>query len=276
MRLLTYQSLWGMEGKMTEKLEAAKAAGHDGVETVLPSADEATLFKETLERLDLRFIAQIHTIGDHLASFGELVERAADFRPVLINAQSARDSMSESEQDAFYEGALRIEKQFGIPVGHETHRSRPLFTPWTTARLLRQFPELKITADFSHWVNVCESHLQDQEENLSFAIERTVHIHGRIGYPQGPQVPHPAADAFQGELELFTGWWRRMLLLRKERGEAFATFTAEFGPPGYMPIHHETGASVADLQEVNGWMTTYMKQLYKAWSLGEDHSKAPS
>lgn len=259
-KLLTFQAFWGLEGSLMDNLEAAKSAGYDGVETGLPSDNESETFRSALERLELQYVAQVFTSGDHLASFREQVEKAAIYRPVLINAHSAKDSMNESEQDTFFEGALAIEREAGIPVGHETHRGRAMFTPWATARLLGKFPELRITADFSHWVNVCESMLEDQEENMALAIERTIHVHGRVGFPEGPQVPHPASPYFAAELERFSGWWERIMRQRAASGASHATFTAEFGPPGYMPIDPFTGRPVADLKEVNGWMTAYARE----------------
>ncbi|MDQ6420633.1 sugar phosphate isomerase/epimerase [Paenibacillus sp. LHD-117] len=268
MKLLTHLAFWGVEGTLLDNMEAAKSAGHNGIETGVPSEADGEAFKETLDRLELTYVAQIFTSGDHLASFEEQVKRAAAYRPVLINAHSAKDSMTEAEQDAFYEGALRIEQQYGVPIGHETHRGRAMFTPWATSRLLKKFPELRITADFSHWVNVCESHLTDQEENVALAIDRTIHVHGRIGFPEGPQVPHPASPFFKGELELFTGWWKRIMERQAKEGRDFATFTAEFGPPGYMPTEPFTNAPIADLMEVNAWTTRHMREQFAGWKLG--------
>lgn len=82
---------------------------------------------------------------DHIRSFKEQVERTAAFEPVHIVSHSARDCMSDAEQDHFFDSALCIEEQHGVMIAHETHRHRAMFTPWTTARLLRKFPELKIS-----------------------------------------------------------------------------------------------------------------------------------
>ncbi|MDQ8738560.1 hypothetical protein [Paenibacillus sp. LHD-38] len=176
--------------------------------------------------------------------------------------------MTETEQDRFYEKALVIERLSGLAVGHETHRSRAMFTPWTTARLLKKFPVLRITADFSHWVNVCESHLENHEAELAIAIERTIHIHGRVGFPEGPQVPHPAAPEYGTELALFMNWWKRIFTKQADTGKEWATFTAEFGPPSYMPTEPFTKKPVADLWEVNHWMTEYMEAQFKELAKG--------
>ncbi|MDG0812568.1 sugar phosphate isomerase/epimerase family protein [Cohnella rhizosphaerae] len=262
MRIQYFKALWGMEGTLAEQVGRAAEAGYDGIEAPTPAPGQAEAFAALLERHGMAYIAQIFTSEDHAASFAERAAYAASFKPALIVSHSARDCMSEAEQDRFFEAALETEARLGVTVGHETHRVRAMFTPWTTARLLRKFPELRITADFSHWMTVCESHLEDQEENVSLAIERAVHIHGRIGYPEGPQVPHPAAPEYRSELELYLGWWGRILNAKRLKGEANGTFTAEFGPPGYMHTLPFTNAPVADLWEVNHWMTDCVRERF--------------
>lgn len=114
-------------------------------------------------------------------------------------------------------------------------------------------------------MNVCESHLEDQEEAIELAIQRAIHIHGRIGFPEGPQVPHPASPYFEKELGLFLGWWERMFAAQAQAVTERATFTAEFGPPGYMPTDPFTNKPVSDLWEVNEWMTEHLKKHFEQW-----------
>ncbi|CAI6084942.1 sugar phosphate isomerase/epimerase family protein [Cohnella sp. JJ-181] len=265
MELQLFKALWGMEGDYEQQLGRAAEAGYTGIEAAPPAPEQADAFEALLQRYGLAFIAQVFTGSDHAADFNAQVAYASRFKPLAIVSHSARDCMTEDEQDRFFGAALETEARIGIPVAHETHRHRAMFTPWTTARLLRKFPELAITADFSHWMNVCESHLDDQQENLALAIERTLHIHGRIGYPEGPQVPHPVAPEYRTELDFFAGWWKRIWEQRSKNGAEAVTFTAEFGPPGYMHTLPFTGTPVADLWEVNQWMSDYAAQLFKDW-----------
>jgi sugar phosphate isomerase/epimerase len=258
MKLVNFLALWGLEGSYAEQLARAAAAGYAGIESALPPESQEEEFLELLQRYNLRYIAQIFTGDDHADSFRRQAERAARFTPLKIVSHSARDCMSDDEQDRFFAAALDVEARIGIPVGHETHRQRAMFTPWTTGRLLQAFPELKLTADFSHWMNVCGSHLDDQDHYLSLAIERSIHIHARVGYPEGPQVPHPGAPEYETELKLFTDWWGRIIARHREEGAAACTFTAEFGPPGYMHTLPFTNAPVANLWEVNQWMANHM------------------
>jgi sugar phosphate isomerase/epimerase len=179
-----FKALWGMESLSLEEQFAriASAGCYTGIESPLPSKEKENQFRELLSKYQFDYIAMVFTEGeDHLASFQRQLEQAAAFNPLFINAHSAKDSMPYDKQLAFYEQALRAEKAINIQVGHETHRGRAMFTPWGTARLLKDLPDLKITADFSHWCCACESLLEDQADNLKLAFERTIHIHSRVG-----------------------------------------------------------------------------------------------
>ncbi|MGG1554022.1 sugar phosphate isomerase/epimerase family protein [Paenibacillus ferrarius] len=267
MKIELFKALWGMSGTYHEMFGKAAEAGYRGIEAPMPSADRECEFRQGLEHYSLQYIAQIFTDGeDHASSLKEQVKRAAAFNPVHIVSHSARDKMSELEQDRFFEQALRIEADNGIVLAHETHRHRSMFAPWTTARLLRKFPELRITADFSHWTNVCESLLHDMEEEMTLAVRHAHHIHGRIGFSQGPQVPHPGAPEWSKELERFESWWKQIIDYRAAQGESVTTVTPEFGPVPYMPTLAFSNQPVVSLWDVNEWMAARIREQFAGWS----------
>lgn len=250
MKLKTFKAVWGMPGHWDSQLMQIAEAGYTGVECGMPALEDESLFKELLQKYDLELILQVYTSGDHKASFEEQVERAAAFKPLLINSHSAKDSMPYDDQLVFFEHAIRLEQQAGIPIAHETHRGRATYTPWSTARLLRDLPDLHIVADFSHWCCVCESMLPDQAENLSLAIRHTIHIHGRVGYEQGPQVPDFRAPEYEYALLKHEQWWDEICAYHFTGARPFVTFTPEFGPPGYMHTQPFTKQPVVDLWDI--------------------------
>jgi hypothetical protein len=197
-----------------------------------------------------------------VASFRAQVKEAATYHPLMINAHSARDLFTPEQQRAFYQEALQIEAAHGIAIGHETHRHRAFYSPWSTAALLRQFPSLKVTADLSHWCVVCESLLDDMTDDVDLACERALHVHGRVGYEEGPQVPDPRAPEYQRHVERHEEWWDRMVQAARRSGRTLFTFTPEFGPPGYMHTLPYTRQPVADLWEVCLWMADRFRQRY--------------
>ena len=168
-----------------------------GIEAVLPRAAEAGRFRRLLGRHGFQFIAQIVTRGatvrEHITSFRQQVRAASTWQPVVINTHSGSDTWSDSEASAYFSEVLRVERDIRCPVAHETHRSRLLFHPLQTRRLVEEFPDLKLCCDFSHWVCVCERLLEDQRRVIALCAERAWHVHARVGYPQGPQVSDPRA-----------------------------------------------------------------------------------
>jgi sugar phosphate isomerase/epimerase len=264
MKLKMIKSTWGMaEASLLQQTEKLIEAGYDGIETVLPNAEEEKSFLNLIRGNQKELILQVFTQGnDHFTSLRGQVEQAAKLQPRLIVAHSLKDSTPFDAQRSFFEKALRLEEAVGIPIAHETHRGRAFFTPWHTAHMLDLYPELRVTADFSHFCCVCESLLGDQTDNLVKIMKRTIHIHARVGYAEGPQVPHPAAPEYKTELETHEGWWERILLLHEKKGTEFVTVTPEFGPPGYLHTQPFTNEPAANLWGVCLWMSGRLKERF--------------
>ncbi len=249
MQLLIFRALWGMTGPFEAQIERIAAAGYDGVEGFIGASDLSPD----------RFSAVIASAGLKLIMAGAVERREqlestlktlADYGPIKIGLHSGRDSMSPDDGCTFFEEALRVEAAIGFPVAHETHRGRLLFTPWATAYYLRQFDSLKVVADYSHWVNVCERLPEDQADALALANAHAFHIHGRVGYEQGPQVPDPGAPEYARQRDWHEAQWRTILHNRQQAGDSMLTFTPEYGPPDYLHTLPYTHVPVADLWDV--------------------------
>lgn len=123
---------------------------------------------------------------------------------------------------------------------------------------------------------VHESDLSDQDSNVQAAIDRSIHVHARVGYAEGPQVPDPRAPEWQGHVERHVELWRRIIQARKGVDASFLTITPEFGPPDYMHTTPFSRAPVADAWEVNVYMhELLMEQLpldQDNASFGYDHT----
>jgi hypothetical protein len=120
-----------------------------------------------------------------------------------------------------------------------------------------------VNADFSHWVTVCERLPDDQEEALSLACSRTLHIHGRVGYEQGPQVPDPGAPEYGAHLAWHEARWDRIRKIHEEAGSSILTFTPEYGPPPYLHTTPRANEPVADLWEICLWQA---RRIRERWS----------
>ena len=127
--------------------------------------------------------------------------------------------------------------------------------------LLQKIPGLRITFDVSHWCNVSESLLADQQETVNLAIQRTDHIHARIGHPEGPQVNDPRAPEWEPAVKAHFSWWDAIVAIKKQQGELLTVLT-EFGPPDYMPTLPYTRQPLADQWAINVHMMNLLRKRY--------------
>jgi sugar phosphate isomerase/epimerase len=248
-----YKALWGMDGSLAEQLRQIKDARYDGFETAVPIASDGSLAKAAgdagLGYIGMLFLTDVDSLNKG-------IEAAQELGAKKINVHAGKDWWSYQQGCLFFEAALELIEASGATVCFETHRGRLLFDPSSTAAYLRKFPNLRLTADFSHWTCVCESMLGDQGESLELAISRTAHLHARVGHEEGPQVGDPRAPEWQGHVERFEAWWDAV---REAQGDQVLTVDPEFGPPNYMPTLPNTREPVADLWDVCLWMKDRLK-----------------
>ncbi|MCY7360067.1 MAG: hypothetical protein LH609_21960 [Rudanella sp.] len=252
-----FRCLWGVTRPLSDALPLIQEAGYSGVEWKGANARNVPDFRQRLDDLGLTYIAQVHTAGhsvaEHLESFRELIENVLPLRPILINSQSGVDGWSLTEKEEIMGQALALEQTYGLPIAHETHRSRITFSPWDTSQLLTTFSDMKLTCDFSHWVTVCERLLDRESAILEQCAQHCVHIHARVGYEQGPQVTHPNAPEWAAQLAAHERWWQQIWQAQVQCGMAVSTLTPEYGPPNY---HHTLPFSqepVSDLWAICDW-----------------------
>jgi sugar phosphate isomerase/epimerase len=274
MELLIFRSLWTNGFDLATALADCADGPFDGVEGPAPDAAIARAkFAGQLADAGVPFIAEIATGGgyvpgagltaaQHLEEFRRKAGAALECRPLFITALAGSDAWPLAEAVEFFGAATDAARVLGVSVTFETHRSRPTFNPWSTAELLRQLPELRLTCDFSHWCSVCERLVLDEEPALlALCAARARHVHGRVGYDQGAQVPHPAAPEYRHAREAHERWWRAIADARLAAGERLMTITPEYGPDGYLHQLPFTGAPVASLDEINHWAARRLREL---------------
>jgi hypothetical protein len=272
MRLLVFRSLWSNGFDLDAALADRRTGAFDGVEGPVPAEPSARRqFADKVAAAGAPFIAEIATGGGYvprdrsperqLEEFGRLAEASLECSPLFLTVLAGCDSWTLSASVEFLGRLLEKAGRLGIAASVETHRSRPTFNPWSTGELLKQLPALKLTCDFSHWCCVCERLVLDEEpELLRLCAERAHHIHARVGYDQGPQVPHPAAPRFSAALEAHERWWDAIWGSQCDRDAA--TLTPEFGPDGYLQSDPFTEEPVARLDEINSWMARRQKERF--------------
>lgn len=269
MKLQIIRHLWGVTDPWEDTFPKFAELGFTGIEAPLPAKDEARRFRKLLDQHGFAYIPQIFSggtdVAGHARSFAEQLRAAADWSPLLVNAHSGLDAWDDTDACRYFESALEAELARGVAVAHETHRGRILFNPWTTDRMLARFDTLRLCCDFSHWVCVAERLIDDQLEIIRRSAERCLHLHARVGYEQGPQVPDPRAPEYAPHLAAHERWWRIVWEAQERRGDKTTTLTPEFGPPGYLHTLPYTQAPVSDLWDICHWQAQRQRENFAAW-----------
>lgn len=194
-----------------------------------------------------------------MESFRRQVSSAMVLDPVIINVHSGHDAWDVDTAVGYFTQVLAIEKELtatsSTTIVHETHRQRQLHSPFQAAALFSrpEMQNLKINADLSHWVCLCERVFQlDGARDpwwpilLSKLAERCRFIHARIGHAEGPQVFDPRReDLFKPEVDSHLTWWETIWNEQRSRGSVAIYVEPEHGPEPYQVYYAVPGKATA-------------------------------
>jgi sugar phosphate isomerase/epimerase len=272
MELLFFCPRWGCENiAWDDFFSQVKVAGYDGVEMGFPftlSESEKEEIKNGLKKYELQVIGQHwqtveKDFSTHQEVFKEHLYSLASLNPLFINSQTGKDYYSMEQNLLLFEIANEIFKETGVETLHETHRGKWSFAAHITQQYLQKAPELKIALDISHWCNVAESLLDDQEEAVQAAIAHTHHLHARVGFNEGPQVIDPRSPENEIILNKHLQWWDSIIALKKQQQVNAFTITPEYGAPPYQQVMPYTGEFLGNQWEINCWMKDLLKSRYQ-------------
>ena len=186
----------------------------------------------------------------HVDSFRRQVISALLLDPVIINVHSGHDSWDTRTATEYFVQVLAIENELtigrDIAIVHETHRQRQLHSPFQTMALLNrpELRELKINADLSHWVCLCERVFSNPGRDpwwpdlLQRLAEHCMFIHARVGHAEGPQVFDPRrVDLFDNEVNAHLEWWEVIWNCRRVKGATIMYIEPEHGPEPYQSYY---------------------------------------
>jgi hypothetical protein len=257
-QLRILQSLWAMERRRADQpewplqtqLAMIRDAGFDGagVRFIDPAfAAEVTSFLRAHEMI---WQAQCYpTNVDDLKPVLELVARlGADH----VNLQPNVRPQRIEECIPLLDGWRRLAEEAGVAVHVETHRDRMTTDLFFTLQLLDCFPDLRLTADVSHYLVGREFAWPVDEINHALIhriLDHSWGIHGRIASREQVQVSL-GFPQHRGWVELFMGWWEYAIRSWRKRADtdAVLTFLCELGPPPYA-ITGPDGAELSDRWE---------------------------
>ncbi len=268
-KLEFYQTDWGRQISWDAFCEKTKAAGYDGLETWFPrDVESQEALKTALKKHDLKvgFLNGTNksvSFEESLKAYTEHFNTLITWKPAYINCHTGSDFFTFEQNKAFIDAANKLAKEHNIPIYHETHRGRFSYNLPDTKKYIQAIPDLKLTLDISHWMVVHESLLENQDSELKEVLQRSQHIHARVGHAEGPQVNDPEAPEWKKAVDRHLDIWEKVIRQKWQTQDVF-TITTEFGPADYMPTLPYTRVPVADQWKANVYMMTRLRERLKS------------
>lgn len=264
--LMILATNWGFSGSWDQFCSQIKAVGYDGAEAWYPGEGaQRKEFLDAFQKYNLKFGLLVagsdRNYQTHLQQFKTMLENAASLKPVYINCHSGKDHFSFDQNKAFMDLTSEVHSKTQVPIYHETHRGRILYSASVSKQFIEKVPSLRLTLDISHWCNVHESLLEDQPETIALALSRTDHVHARIGHAEGPQVNDPRAPEWKDAVNAHFAWWDKVVERKRKEGSRMTMLT-EFGPVDYLPALPYTRQPVANQWEINKHMLDTLRKRY--------------
>ncbi|MBP2832889.1 hypothetical protein J8281_11900 [Aquimarina sp. U1-2] len=269
MNIKFYYPIWSI-GKLplNDALYKIKENGYDGAEIALEHPKDFKNIVSMFNYYDLELLAQHpfakgKNFSDFRKDYNCRLEEILKINPTLVNCHTGKDYFSFKENIQLINDAEILADKYNITITQEIHRGRFSYAPMVIKNYIENFPNIKLTADFSHWCVVTESLLENHKEAMTLAIKHAAHIHARVGYDEGPQVNDPFAPEHKEALESHLFWWQQICDYRKQHKHEELVITCEFGPKPYLQNLPYTQQPVTDIWNINLKMKSYLKQNLK-------------
>ena len=243
--LVVYQSLWGMQTCNTN----VATRPHEEVFAQAAQAKFAGLcldpgVSQIEEYLALKPFYQQYQMGCLVNAFPNTVE---EMRPLLefskemgapyANVIAPVFPLTVEDAVPIIRTWLEMADDIGMPIKFETHRDCITNDMFMTLQLLDAIPELRLTADLSHYCLNREMSAPITAQNQAWIqqlLERSDSFQGRISSHEQIQLPlhFPQTQKWIG---IFKDWWKRGFRSWRTRAGDNETliFLCELGPPEY-------------------------------------------
>jgi hypothetical protein len=270
-RFLVYQSLWAMERRrpdghewsLDEKLAMIRDAGFDGCGVRFADLDFARTVTAFLRAHGMSWQAQCYprTVDELRPILAHVRELGADH----LNLQPDVRPYTLEECVPYIEGWRRLADEAGVTMQIETHRDRMTTDLLFTLHLLDRFPDLRLTADLSHYLVGREFAWPVSDENHALMhriLDASWGFHGRVASREQVQVPITFAH-HRDWVDLFMGWWEYGFRSWRRRAgpDATLTFLCELGPTPYA-ITGRDGYDLSDRWEESKQMMAMARALW--------------
>ncbi|MBD3922340.1 sugar phosphate isomerase/epimerase [Paenibacillus sp. PR3] len=237
-------SWWGMsnllfdgrELNMEEKFQLIAESGFQGIDAFTPEPGEAAeQWRSLSEQYGLALSVNVYPKS--IEEMKSALERAAAYGGIrAVNVQVMTPFLTGERAIELLSGIAGLADEYRLPVNVETHRGTITQDLIRTAEYVERIPNLRLTADLSHYVLAGEMlNVPEQAEtHFRLLLSRADCIHARLSNGEQIQVDI-GTDGTHPMLVRYGQWWQEgMWNWQQSHPEGGSLlFIPELGPPPY-------------------------------------------
>lgn len=246
-----HMSWWGMsnllfdgrELNMKHKFQLIAESGFQGIDAFTPEPGEAAAqWRSLSEQYGLALSVNVYPKS--IEDMKSALDRAAAYGGIrAVNVQVMTPFLTGEGAIELLSGIADLADEYKLPVNVETHRGTITQDLIRTAEYVERIPNLRLTADLSHYVLAGEMLNVPEQADAHFRLllSRADCIHARLSNGEQVQVDI-GTDGSHPMLERYGQWWQDgMRSWRKSHPEGGSLlFIPELGPPPYAITIDET------------------------------------
>jgi hypothetical protein len=245
MALRVYQSLWATELRRpglperpaAERFDRVREAGFDGMAIDLGAMDIGAARRLVPEFARTGLAGLLTAFPRSIEELRPALHLAKDIGSPFVIVVGQVMPLAVADMAEAVKAWLAISAAEGVPIQFETHRNCITNDLFSTLLLLDAIPEMRLSADLSHYVvdrEMMQPISPDYQSYVDRILERSDSFQGRVANRCQVQLPlhFPQHRVW---IDTFLDWWRRGLASWQKRAPAGSDciFLCELGPRDY-------------------------------------------
>ena len=260
MSLRVYQSLWATELRrpgvpertIPERFDRVRDAGFDGMAIDLGAMDLAAARATVPEFARTGLRGLLTAFPTSIEELRPALHLAKDIGSPFVIVVGQVMPLAVADMAEVIRAWLRIAAQEGVPLQFETHRNCITNDLFSTLLLLDLIPEMRLSADLSHYVvdrEMMQPITADYQDYVTRILARADSFQGRVANRCQVQLPLHFPQ-HQVWIDTFRDWWRRGFAHWQARAtpDQDCIFLCELGPRDYA-ITDVNGEELSDRWE---------------------------